>query len=68
MALFADRFLSYYPQKLPNQNDMPLLLPVWIWKVLAPIPQHQKINFFQRTILGLIDAGQKDAEIGRAHV
>jgi hypothetical protein len=61
MALFADRFLSYYPQKLPNQNDMPLLLPVWIWKVLAPIPQHQKINFFQRTILGLIDAGQKDA-------
>ena len=39
---------------------MPLLLPVWIWKVLAPFPQHQTINFFQRTILGFIDAGQKD--------
>ena len=60
MALFADRFLSYYPQKLPSKDDIPLLLPVWIWKVLAPIPQHKKINFFQRTILGLVDAGQKD--------
>ena len=60
MALFADRFLSYYPQKLPSKDDIPLLLPVWIWKVLAPFPQHQTINFFQRTILGFIDAGQKD--------
>ncbi len=64
MALFSDVFLSYYHQLPRGQSSEDMLfLPVWGWKILAPINQPpKKLNLFQHTILGLFDTGQTDPE------
>ncbi len=66
MVLFANRFLSFYDSRAIKEASYKhtfFLWPVWVWKVLAPISdQHKSLNIFQRTILGLIQAGKTDAQ------
>ena len=62
MVSFSKQYLSYYPRKLPHFQDYPVLLPVWVWKVLAPIPvSTPELNVFQRTVLSFLEAGKTDS-------
>lgn len=59
MGKFSNQFLSYY-EKLPNSQTS-VFLPVWIWKIFAPIATEQRnLNFFQQTVLEFLQIGQKD--------
>ena len=61
MASFSSQYLSYYPRRLPHFKSSPVLLPVWVWRVLAPIPvRSPELNVFQRTILSFLEAGKTD--------
>ncbi len=66
MVLFANRFLNFYDSNAVKEASYKhtfFLWPVWVWKVLAPISNHHKsLNIFQRTILGLIQAGKTDTQ------
>jgi len=64
MALFADRYLSFYNEKKTPYKGRSLLWPVWCWEVLIPKPNEAELNIFQRSILGLFHAKKTDpAEI-----
>lgn len=59
MDKFSNQFLSYYDQ-LPR-GEASVFLPVWIWKIFAPVATEQrKINFFQHTILEFLHIDQQD--------
>ncbi|WP_064604473.1 hypothetical protein [Photobacterium sp. J15] len=61
MEKFSDRYLNYFADgRIPRGKSF--LWPVWVWEVLAPDSTRTKLNLFQRTILGLINAGRPNPE------
>ena len=62
MVKFSSQFLSYYDEipKGEKARNM-VFLPIWIWKIFAPVAQKQRgMNFFQKTILELLEIGYQD--------
>lgn len=61
MGKFSSQFLSYY-KKLPR-GATSIFLPVWIWKVFAPVINSKKeFNFFQQIILEFLQIGKQDRQ------
>lgn len=40
-----------------DPNSRWVLWPVFVWRVVAPVPKERKLNLFQRAVLGLARAG-----------
>ncbi len=62
MALFTDYYLNFFHGRRSPRGQS-FLWPVWVWEVLAPNPKRQGLNVFQRSILGLIQAGKTDPDL-----
>ena len=62
MAQFTDQYLSYFGGRRTPRGQ-PILWPVWVWEILAPKPDQQGLNLFQKSILGLIRAKKNDPDL-----
>ncbi|MBE9396814.1 hypothetical protein IOQ59_06000 [Pontibacterium sp. N1Y112] len=61
MDRFTNRYLNFFEGKRAPRGTS-FLWPVWVWEVLAPDASRNHLNLFQRTILGLIQAGKSNAD------
>lgn len=62
MARFSNIVLSYYPKITKEVLANPILIPVWIRKIVMYDTDTTKINIFQETILKLINVAQHDRQ------
>ena len=59
MEKFSNNYLSYF-SKLPKAESMPVFIPIWLTKIVAPRVDRKKPNLFQQTVLALVNVGQND--------
>lgn len=65
MAAFAKRYLRFVKQN-PRHGEVQVLWPVYVYRVMYPVPKDKPLNLFQEAILGLCRAQCTDRmEISR---
>lgn len=61
MAAFAKRYLRF-GKKNPRNDEIHVLWPVYIYRVMYPVPKDKPLNLFQEAILGLCRAQCTDRQ------
>ena len=61
MAAFAKRYLRF-GKKNPRNDEIHVLWPVYVYRVMYPIPKDKPLNLFQEAILGLCRAQCTDRQ------
>lgn len=65
MAAFAKRYLRF-GKKNPSNDEVHVLWPIYVYRVMYPVPKDKPLNLFQEAILGLCRAQCNDrVEIAR---
>lgn len=55
MAAFAKRYLRF-GKKNPSNDEVHVLWPIYVYRVMYPVPKDKPLNLFQEAILGLCRA------------
>lgn len=61
MAAFAKRYLRF-GKKNPRHDELHVLWPVYVYRVMYPVPKDKPLNLFQEAILGLCRAQCTDRQ------
>jgi hypothetical protein len=61
MAAFAKRYLRF-GKKNPRHDEIHVLWPVYVYRVMYPVPKDKLLNLFQEAILGLCRAQCTDRQ------